>query len=62
MCDAASSIIVQMMGADFILYGPIGSAERVFPAVAMADIFAAEAANLEFGTEPSADHPFKRLL
>ncbi len=62
VCDAASSLIVQMMGADFILYGPIGSAERVFPAVAMADIFAAEAANLEFGTEPSVDHPFKRLL
>jgi len=28
----------------------------------MTDIFAAEAASLEFGTEPSADHPFKRLL
>jgi tetrahydromethanopterin S-methyltransferase subunit H len=62
VCDAASNLIVQMMGADFLLYGPIGSAERVFPAVAMADIFAAEAASLEFGTEPSADHPFKRLL
>ncbi len=60
--DVASNLIVQMMGADFILYGPIGNAERVFPTIAMGDIFAAESSALEFGVEPSTNHPFKKLL
>jgi tetrahydromethanopterin S-methyltransferase subunit H len=60
--DVASNLIVQMMGADFVLYGPIGNAERVFPTIAMGDVFAAESSSLEFGVEPPADHPFKKLL
>ncbi len=60
--DIASNLIVQMMGADFILYGPIENSERVFPTVAMGDVFAAESAYLEFGIEPGNDHPFKKLL
>ncbi|MFW9982273.1 MAG: tetrahydromethanopterin S-methyltransferase subunit H, partial [Candidatus Thorarchaeota archaeon] len=60
--DVASNLIVQMMGADFVLYGPIENADRVFPVIAMADVFAAETSNLEFGLEPPADHPFKKLL
>lgn len=60
--DVASNLIVQMMGADFVLYGPIGNAERVFPTIAMGDVFAAESSALEFGVEPPTDHPFKKLL
>ncbi|TFG32570.1 tetrahydromethanopterin S-methyltransferase subunit H [Candidatus Thorarchaeota archaeon] len=60
--DIASNLIVQMMGADFVLYGPIENAERVFPVVAMGDTFTAESAYLEFGIEPGPDHPFKKLL
>ncbi|TFG30330.1 tetrahydromethanopterin S-methyltransferase subunit H [Candidatus Thorarchaeota archaeon] len=60
--DAASNLIVQMMGADYILYGPIENADNVFPIVAMGDAFAAESAYLEFGLEPDAEHPFKKLL
>ncbi len=60
--DVASNLMVQMMGADFVLYGPIGNAERVFPVIAMGDVFAAESSNLEFGVEPPEDHPFKKLL
>ena len=60
--DVASNLIVQMMGADFVLYGPIGNAERVFPTIAMGDVFAAESSSLEFGVEPPTDHPFKKLL
>lgn len=60
--DVASNLIVQMMGADFVLYGPIGNAERVFPVMAMGDVFSAESSNLEFGIEPPNDHPFKKLL
>ncbi len=61
-CDIASNLIVQTMGADFILYGPISNASRVFPVVAMGDIFAAESAKTEFGIEPLEGHPFKKLL
>ncbi|MBD3406617.1 MAG: tetrahydromethanopterin S-methyltransferase subunit H [Candidatus Lokiarchaeota archaeon] len=61
-CDIASNLIVQMLGADYVLYGPISNADRVFPVVAMADIFAAESARMEFGIEPSDSHPFRKLL
>jgi len=61
-CDVASALIVQMMGANFVLYGPISNASTVFPVVAMADIFAAESASTEFGVEPSENHPFRKLL
>ncbi len=60
--DVASNLIVQMMGADFILYGPIENANRVFPIIAMGDIFAAESLELEFGVTTPDDHPYKRLL
>jgi len=60
--DVASNLMVQMMGADFVLYGPIGNAELVFPVIAMGDVFAAESSNLEFGVEPPENHPFKKLL
>ena len=60
--DIASNLIVQMMGADFILYGPIENAERVFPVVAMGDIFSAESSDLEFGVPPPDSHPYKKLL
>jgi len=60
--DAASNLIVQMMGADFVLYGPIENAERVFPVIAMGDVFAAESSDLEFGVAPPDDHPYKKLI
>ena len=60
--DAASNLIVQMMGADFVLYGPIENAERVFPVIAMGDVFAAESSDLEFRVSPPDDHPYKKLL
>ncbi len=60
--DVASNLIVQMMGADFVLYGPIENADRVFPVIAMGDVFAAEALDLEFGVTPGDDHPYRKLL
>ncbi|MHA2362100.1 MAG: tetrahydromethanopterin S-methyltransferase subunit H [Candidatus Thorarchaeota archaeon] len=60
--DIASNLLVQVLGADFILYGPIENADRVFPVVAMADIFAAEVSTIEFGIDPVEDHPFRKLL
>jgi tetrahydromethanopterin S-methyltransferase subunit H len=60
--DIASNLIVQSLGADFVLYGPIKNAPLVFPSVAMADVFAAESADREFGIEAGEDHPYRKLL
>ena len=60
--DVASNLIVQTLGADYLLYGPIENAELVFPLVAMGNAFTAESAYLEFGIEPSAEHPFKKIV
>jgi tetrahydromethanopterin S-methyltransferase subunit H len=62
MCDIGSNVIAQMMGADYILYGPIKNASKVFPLIAMTDILSAESASIEFGMEASDNHPFKKLL
>lgn len=60
--DIASNAIVQTMGADFILYGPIENAGLVFPVAAMTDVLSAESGTLEFGVEPTENHPYHRLL
>ncbi|TFF92070.1 tetrahydromethanopterin S-methyltransferase subunit H [Candidatus Thorarchaeota archaeon] len=60
--DIASNAIVQTMGADYLLYGPIENAGLVFPVIAMADVLSAESAALEFGVEPSEDHPYHKLV
>lgn len=61
-CDAASNLIGQILGADYLLYGPIENAKTVFPVVAMGDIFAAEALSNEFGIEAIEKHPFRKML
>ena len=61
-CDISSNLAIHLLGADFILYGPIKNAKTVFPVIAMADVFEAEYANFEFGLESPKDHPFRRLL
>jgi tetrahydromethanopterin S-methyltransferase subunit H len=60
--DIASNVIVQVMGADYMLYGPIENASRVFPVAAMVDVFIAESAHLEFGIDALDNHPYKKLL
>lgn len=62
ICDVASNLIVQLMGGDFLLYGPIKNASRVFPVVAMGDVITAENVKMEFGVDPVEGHPFRTLL
>ncbi len=61
-CDVASNVIVQLMGGDFVLYGPIKNARLVFPVAAMADALAAECVSMELGVSPADGHPFRRLV
>lgn len=61
VCDIGSDIVQVMVGGDFCLYGPIENSQKVFPAVAMADCFIAEAV-AEIGTEPVEGHPYTKLV
>ncbi len=61
VCLGSSILYTQMMGANFVIAGPIDYAETVFPACAMADaIIGAEAQNL--GVKISPDHPLYRIF
>jgi len=59
---AGSAIITMMMGANFVLYGPIELAEAVYPACAMTDAIIAYAAR-KLGTRPKVkNHPLFKIF
>jgi tetrahydromethanopterin S-methyltransferase subunit H len=61
VCLGASTLFTQVMGADFVVAGPIDYTDVVFPAVAMADaIVAAEAEKL--GVKVPANHPLNKIF
>ena len=60
-CDAAAGAMQLLAGADFLLYGPIESADIIFPAAAMADILIAEAVR-DLDIAPGEKHPLHRLV
>ncbi|MEN4006180.1 MAG: tetrahydromethanopterin S-methyltransferase subunit H [Methanobacteriaceae archaeon] len=61
VCDIGSNLIQQMVGGDFVLFGPIENSRMAFPACAMCDVFIAEAAH-DIGTETVENHPMFKLL
>jgi len=61
-CLAGSAIVNMMNYANFILYGPIGFAETVYPACAMTDAIIAYAAR-KLGTRPKvSNHPLFKIF
>ncbi len=60
-CDAAAGAMQILAAADFLLYGPIESADIIFPAAAMADILVAEAVR-DLETTQGENHPLHRLV
>ena len=60
-CDAAAGAMQLLAGADFLLYGPIESADIIFPAAALADILIAEAVR-DLEIAPGEWHPLQRLV
>jgi tetrahydromethanopterin S-methyltransferase subunit H len=60
-CDAAAGAMQLLAAADFLLYGPIESADIIFPAAAMADILVAEAVR-DLDNAPGEKHPLHRLV
>ena len=61
--DAAQNAILPMIGADWIMFGPIEFAEFVFPAVAVIDTYILTA-TAELGTRPVIEgmHPLFKLV
>lgn len=62
LCMANAAVAMQQAGANFILYGPIGKADSIFPAVAMIDAITAYTARLD-GTKPKMkEHPLYKIF
>ncbi len=62
-CDASQSAILPVLGADWIMFGPIELAEYVFPTVAVVDTYVLTA-TAELGTKPLVEgmHPLFRTI
>ena len=55
-----SAIFPASIGADWILYGPIETADYIFPTVALVDAAYAHIAKEE-GNKPSPNHPYFKI-
>jgi len=61
VCDSAVDVVIQLNGGDFILYGPIRKAGRVFPAIALIDGLIAYS-NKRYGISPKVkNHPIYKV-
>ncbi len=61
-CVTATNTIMQMAGANYLMFGPAEQAEWVFPAVAVTDIYIASAA-ADIGTRPLDEiHPIYKAF
>ncbi len=62
-CDAAQSAILPILGADWIMFGPIELAEYIFPTVAMIDTYVLTA-TAELGIRPLIEgvHPLFKTI
>lgn len=61
MCDIGTVTMQQLVGGDFVLYGPIENATYSFPMAAMADIMIAEASS-DMVSQTASNHPLNRLI
>jgi tetrahydromethanopterin S-methyltransferase subunit H len=61
-CLTSTNTIMQMAGANYLMFGPAEQAEWVFPAVAITDIYIASAA-ADLGTRPIEEtHPIYKAF
>lgn len=60
--DAAGQAAAALLWSDFIFYGPIVSAPRIFPAVVSGAVMAATLRYYETGKLPDGDHPLCRFF
>ena len=59
--DIGTNLVAQILGSDYLLFGPIENTDKVFPAAAMVDIMLGETAK-ELGLEiMDENHPLNKL-
>jgi len=52
-----------MMGADFLLYGPLKKAAEIFPTIGLADAYVAYSMMQEYGIRPAVNnHPLRKIF
>lgn len=62
VCSGGSAIMTQMMGADFVMYGPIELSEDAFIACAMTDALVAYAARKLGIVTKTRNHPLYKIF
>ena len=63
MSSAVAFTSTIMMGANFLLYGPLSKAPQVFPTIALADAYVAYSMRQEYGIGPAVkNHPLTRIF
>jgi tetrahydromethanopterin S-methyltransferase subunit H len=63
VCSGSSDVVTQMMGANFVLYGPVELAETAFSACAMCDAkLAYTAKRMGLSNIKSAVHPLYKIF
>lgn len=62
VCLASSAVLTQARGADFVLYGPIKYADRVFPACALTDALQAYQGRRQGIKPKTGEHPLAKIL
>ena len=62
VCSGGSGILTQMMGADFVMYGPIELSEAAFIACAMTDALVAYAARKLGIVTKTRNHPLYKIF
>lgn len=62
-CEASQNAIAPLLGADWIMFGPIEFADYIFPSIALIDSHILTA-TAELGIEPAVDgiHPIFKLI
>jgi len=63
MSSAVAFTSTIMMGANFLLYGPLSRAPQVFPTIALADAYVAYSMRQEYGIGPAVkNHPLTKIF
>lgn len=61
-CSIVANVIPISMGANFLLYGPVRNASKIYQPVAVADAYMAYAAMQESGLRPATNHPIFKVF
>jgi len=62
IAEVVANIFPVVLGADFVLYGPISKAPEAYQMCAIADAYVAYAMRQGYGIRQKEDHPISRVF